>query len=116
MGSGRPKIIPKVPKYLSITSQGFLLKVFNKKATQSQNLVSAQFFKSDDKKLPCLMPNNTDCHVGLTSCLRLILRLSSKSKYQTNQGPSPVSPPFSITLCTMLTCHDPLKQHENNQA
>ena len=65
--------------------------------------MSAWFFKSDDKKLCCLMPNNIDCHVGLTSCL-LDWR-SSMTKYQTNHGFSPVSPPFSITPCMMLTRH-----------
>ena len=106
------------PKYLN--TWHLLLKAFSSKflikATQSQNLPSARFFKSDDKKLRYLMPNYIDCHVGLTSYLRLILRLSSMTKYQTNQGSSPVSPPFSITLCTMLTSHRQLNHHQSNQA
>ena len=114
MRSGGCSIIPKVPKYLALTSQSLCSK-FLIKATQSHNLVSARFFTSDEKKLCCLIPNDTDCHVGLTSCLRLILRLSSMTKYQTNQGSSPVSPPFSITPCTMLTCHRLLNHHQSNQ-
>ena len=105
------------PKYLN--TWHLLLKAFCSKflikATQSHNLVSARFFTSDEKKLCCLIPNDTDCHVGLTSCLRLILRLSSMTKYRTNQGSSPVSPPFSITPCTMLPCHRLLNHHQRNQ-
>ena len=51
------------------------------KAAQSHNVVSTRFFKSDDKKLCCLIPNNRDCQIGMTSFLRLILRLSSMTKY-----------------------------------
>ena len=105
-------------KYLN--TWHLLLKVFCSKllinATQNHKLVSARFFKSDNKKLHCLIPNNRDCHVGLTSCLKLILRMSSMTKYQINQGSSPVSPSFSITPCTMLNCHCPLNPHQNNRA
>ena len=65
------------PKYLN--TWHLLLKAFCSKflmqATQSHNLVSALLFKSDDKKPLCLIPNDTDCHMGLTSCLRLTLKL-----------------------------------------
>ena len=97
------------PKYLN--TWHLLLKAFCSKflinTTQNHNLVSARFFKSDNKKLHCLIPNNRDCHVGLTSCLKLILRMSSMTKFQINQGSSPVSPPFRSPLaqCWPATAH-----------
>ena len=83
-------------KYLN--TWHLLLKAFCSKflikATQSHNFVSTRFCKSDNKKLRCLIPNDRDCLARLTSCLSLILRLSSMAKYQTNQRSSSVSPPF----------------------
>ena len=82
-------------KYLN--TWHLLLKAFCSKflikATQTHNLVSTRFCKSVNKKLRCLIPNDRDCHARLTSCLSLILKLSSMANYQINQRSSSVSPP-----------------------
>ena len=69
------------PKYLN--TWHLLFKAFYSKflikATQSHNLVSAWYFKSDHKELHYLIPNNRDCYVVLTLSLRIILRLKKQS-------------------------------------
>ena len=92
-GGSRHNIILEVPKTWHLLLKAFCSR-FLIKATQIHKLVSTRFCKSDDKKQRCLIPNDRDCLARLTSCLSLILRLSSMAKYQTNQRSSSVSPPF----------------------
>ena len=93
------------PKYLNtwhLPLKAFCSK-FLIKATQNHNLVSARFFKSDNKKLCCLILNNTDSH-GTDTMFKVYFetefndKVSNKSRIFSSLAPLFDHPLYDVDL------------------